>query len=112
MLITTPMQEKAGDILEKYGAYEGIDNLAEAIEEAKAAAASKPAPVKSRRSSLHKSKGRDAEEDGAQSKRKDAWREDLDPDTRVRAVTVPLLEAEKARLEKDLAEVNILTWVI
>jgi hypothetical protein len=40
-------------------------------------------------------------------KKKDAWREDLDPETRVRAVTVPLLETEKLRLEKDLAEVSV-----
>lgn len=101
------LQEKAADILERYNTYEGIDSLADAIADAKTAAASRPPTTNSRRSSLHKGKSRDLEENRVQMKKKDAWREDLDPETRVRAVTVPLLETEKLRLEKDLAEVSV-----
>ena len=36
---------------------------------------------------------------------KDVWREDMDPRTAVRARTIPVLEAEAARLRAQLAQV-------
>lgn len=75
-------------MLIKYNAYEGIDNLSEAVEEAKQARLSSSA----------------AAQDAARGK--DAWRPELAPRTAVHAITVPLLEAERLRLERDLAEVS------
>lgn len=86
--------------MSRYNAYEGIDTLAQAVDEAKAAVTSQPTPSRSRRSS---SKGRKCTEEN--ERRKDAWRPDIAPRSAVHAITVPLLEAEKLRLEKDLAEV-------
>lgn len=92
----TRSQEKTDEVLIKYNAYEGIDNLAEAVEEAKKAAAASRSNTSKRRSSTSASAARG----------KDAWRPELAPRTAVHAVTVPLLEAERLRLERDLAEVG------
>jgi hypothetical protein len=94
-------QEKTDEVLIKYNAYEGIDNLAEAVEEAKKAAAAARSNNSKRRSSTSASA-----QDVARGK--DAWRPELAPRTAVHAVTVPLLEAERLRLERDLAEVGSL----
>ncbi|PVG03167.1 hypothetical protein CPB86DRAFT_430087 [Serendipita vermifera] len=91
-------QEKADEILAKYKAYEGIDCLAEAVAEArKTAVADQPQSNGRRRSSVSSNQ---------QKKKKDTWRAELAPRSAVHAVTVPLLEAEKERLERDLAEVE------
>jgi len=95
-------QEKTDEVLIKYNAYEGIDNLAEAVEEAKKAAAAARSNNSKRRSSTSASA-----QDVARGK--DAWRPELAPRTAVHAVTVPLLEAERLRLERDLAEVERLS---
>ena len=100
----TRSQEKTDEVLIKYNAYEGIDNLAEAVEEAKKAAAAVRSNTSKRRSSTSASV-----QDVA--KGKDAWRSELAPRTAVHAVTVPLLEAERLRLERDLAEVGRLGLV-
>lgn len=93
-------QEKTDEILVKYNAYEGIDCLSEAIAEAKNAAAAAQSKNNRRRSSTSTSL-----KDGANGK--DTWRPELAPRTAVHAVTVPLLEAERLRLERDIAEVSV-----
>ncbi|CCA71660.1 hypothetical protein PIIN_05596 [Serendipita indica DSM 11827] len=111
-------QEKSDEILERYKAYEGIDSLSEAIDQAKVAAASSSNPSRRRRSSMKQAEGTmDPKEarisrltghvkcirtDDTQSP--DVWKPDIAPRTAVHAVTVPLLEAERQRLEKALAE--------
>ncbi|CAG8664283.1 15064_t:CDS:2, partial [Acaulospora colombiana] len=92
------MREKADEILAKYKAYEGIDCLAEAVAEARTATVvDQPQSNGRRRSSVSAKQ---------QKKKKDTWRAELAPRSAVHAVTVPLLEAEKERLERDLAEVE------
>lgn len=96
-------QEKTEEILVKYNAYEGIDCLAEAVAEAKNAAAAAAQSKSNRRRSSTSASAHDA------TKGKDIWRSELAPRTAVHAVTVPLLEAERSRLERDIAEVERLS---
>lgn len=94
-------QEKSDEILERYKAYEGIDSLSEAIDQAKVAAASSSNPSRRRRSSMKQAEGTMDPKESP-----DVWKPDIAPRTAVHAVTVPLLEAERQRLEKALAEVE------
>ncbi|KAG8863199.1 hypothetical protein FRC20_010876 [Serendipita sp. 405] len=96
-------QFKADEILEKFQAYEGIDCLAEAVIEAKTAAENANSSIQ-KQSSKRRSSVKKMDDALDPKKRKDVWRSDITPRNAVHAVTVPLLEAERARLEKEYEE--------
>ncbi|KAG8792760.1 hypothetical protein FRC17_008549 [Serendipita sp. 399] len=97
-------QLKADEILDKFQAYEGIDSLAEAVAEAKEAVENAGSSTQ-KQGSKRRSSVKKMDDAKDPRKRKDAWRPDITPRNAVHAVTVPILEAERARLEKEYEEV-------
>lgn len=74
--------------MERHKGYEGIDAISVVVADAKEALAKAQAEGKE---TIHP---------------KDAWNPDILPRAAVHAVTVPLLEAERVRLESEIAEVS------
>jgi len=74
--------------MERHKGYEGIDAISAIVADAKAALANAQAEGKE---TLHL---------------RDAWKPDIPPRAAVHAMTVPLLEAERVRLESGIEEVS------
>jgi hypothetical protein len=74
--------------MERHKGYEGIDAISAVVADAKEA--------------LTKAQA----EENETKRLKDAWRPDIQPRAAVHAVTVPLLEAERVRLETAIEEVG------
>lgn len=74
--------------MERHKGYEGIDAISAVVADAKEALVKAQAEGKE---TVHLS---------------DAWRSDIPPKAAVHAVTVPLLEAERVRLESGIEEVS------
>lgn len=75
--------------MERHKGYEGIDAISAVVADAKESLAKAQAEGKE---TVHLN---------------DSWRSDIPPRATVHAVTVPLLEAERVRLESGIEEVGI-----
>lgn len=75
--------------MERHKGYEGIDAISVVVADAKDALAKAQAEGK-----------------GTMDLR-DAWKSDILPSAAVHAVTVPLLEAERVRLDSEIEEVGL-----
>ena len=75
--------------MERYKGYEGIDAISAVVADAKEALAEAQA------------------EGGETAHLRGAWRSDIQPRPAVQAVTVPLIEAERVRLESEIEEVSL-----
>lgn len=75
--------------MERHKGYEGIDAISAVVADAKEALVR-------------------AQAEGEETVHlKDAWRSDIPPRAAVHAVTVPLIEAERVRLESEIEEVSL-----
>jgi len=75
--------------MERHKGYEGIDAISAVVADAKETLAKGHA------------------EGGEGVRLRDAWRSDIPPRAAVNAVTAPLLEAERVRLESEIEEVSL-----
>ena len=75
--------------MERHKGYEGIDAISAIVADAKEALVKAQA------------------EGGETVHLRDAWRSDIPPRAAVHAVTVPLIEAERIRLEGEIEEVSL-----
>jgi len=75
--------------MERHKGYEGIDAISAVVADAKEALAKAQA------------------EGGEAVHLRDTWRPDIQPRAAVHAVTVPLIEAERVRLESEIEEVSL-----
>jgi hypothetical protein len=75
--------------MERHKGYEGIDAISAVVADAKEALVKAQA------------------EGGETVHLGDAWRSDIQPRAAVHAVTVPLIEAERVRLESEVEEVSL-----